>query len=117
MNSDGVWHTDPVNRQTRAQPLAFDEDGFLADPHTWNREVASWIAREDGIAELTGAHWRIIFYLREYHTKFGCVPLMRLVCRANEIRREDIKTLFGSCRQVWRISGLPDPGEEAKTYM
>jgi TusE/DsrC/DsvC family sulfur relay protein len=117
MNSDSVWHTDPVNRQTRAQPLAFDAEGFLTDPHSWNRKVASWIAREDGIEELTDAHWRVIYYLREYHRKFGCVPLMRLVCRANEIRREDIKTLFGSCRQIWRISGLPDPGEEAKTYM
>ena len=117
MNSDSVSHTDPVDRQLRAQPLAFDENGFLADPDAWNREVAKRIAREDGIKELTGAHWQIIFYLREYHRKFGCVPLMRLVCRANAIRREDMKTLFGSCREVWRISGLPDPGEEAKTYM
>ena len=25
--------------------------------------------------------------------------------------------LFSSCRSLWRIAGLPNPGEEAKAYM
>lgn len=95
----------------------FDEDGFMVDPHAWNEDVAEWIAWEDGIGELTDAHWQIINYLREYHRKFGCVPVMRLVCHANKIKREDVKTLFNSCLEVWRVAGLPNPGEEAKAYM
>lgn len=95
----------------------FDEDGFMVDPLAWNEDVAEWIAWEDGIGELTDAHWQIINYLREYHRKFGCVPVMHLVCRANKIKREDVKTLFNNCLEVWRVAGLPNPGEEAKAYM
>jgi hypothetical protein len=25
--------------------------------------------------------------------------------------------LFSDCRSLWRIAGLPNPGEEAKAYM
>jgi tRNA 2-thiouridine synthesizing protein E len=42
---------------------------------------------------------------------------MRRVCKANGLQKEEIKSMFGSCRAIWRIAGLPHPGEEAKTYM
>jgi tRNA 2-thiouridine synthesizing protein E len=28
-----------------------------------------------------------------------------------------VDRLFGGCREAWRIAGLPNPGEEAKSYM
>jgi len=98
-------------------PLDFDEDGFLTDPYLWNEEVAKRIAEEDGIGDLTDAHWQIIRYLREHYLRFGSLPVMRLVCRANHLKRDSVRTLFNGCREAWRISGLPNPGEEAKAYM
>lgn len=95
----------------------FDENGFLVDPQTWDEQLAEWLARVDGIGPLSEQHWRIIWHLREHYERFGSFPVARLVCRANHLERHSIQTLFSGCREAWRISGLPDPGEEAKAYM
>ena len=102
----------------RAEPRdQFDEDGFLTDPHAWDEEMAEWIARENGIETLTDSHWRVIRYIRDHYLRFGSLPVARLVCRANHLQRDSIKTLFHGCREAWRVAGLPNPGEEAKAYM
>ncbi len=94
----------------------FDDDGFLVDPQAWDEGVAEWIARKDGIAPLTDRHWRVIRHLRDHYQRFGSLPVVRLVCRANHLERHSIQSLFNGCREAWRVSGLPDPGEEAKAY-
>ncbi len=96
----------------------FDEDGFLVDPSHWSEGFASEIAQHDGIAQLTEAHWRVIHTLREHYLQYGSLPNMRHVLRVNHLDDLCYNTLFGhSCREAWRIAGLPNPGEEAKTYM
>ncbi len=95
----------------------FDEDGFLLPTSHWNLELANAIALEEGIERLSYDHWRILHFIREYHDRFGAVPLMRRVCRKNRVERGQIKRLFASCQSAWRIAGLPHPGEEAKAYM
>jgi hypothetical protein len=42
---------------------------------------------------------------------------MRLVCRAAGLDRHKAHKLFSGCRSLWRVAGLPNPGEEAKSYM
>lgn len=96
---------------------AFDEDGFLVVPGQWDVDLANAIAREEGIERLSYEHWRILHFIREYHDRFGAVPLMRRVCRNNRIEKGQVKHLFRSCQSAWRIAGLPHPGEEAKIYM
>ena len=100
-----------------APALQFDEDGFIVDPNTWTEDIAEWLAHEAGIEPLTDDHWRIIHHLRERYLRLGALPVARLVCRANGLERNSIRTLFQGCRLAWRISGLPNPGEEAKAYM
>lgn len=97
-------------------PVAFDEDGFLADPTLWSRELAVQVAELDGLAPLTDTHWKVIDHVRERYARVGGVPAMRQVCRATSVARSDIAGLFGSCRAIWRLAGLPNPGEEAKSY-
>ncbi len=97
--------------------LKFDEDGFLLNPSAWSRELASELAQLDGIGPLTSSHWGVIDYVRERYLQYGSLPLMRRVCRANHLDRTTVKQLFGGCRAIWRVAGLPNPGEEAKTYM
>ena len=103
-----------VQAESRPQ---FDEEGFLTDPNVWDEELAEWIAQTDGIDPLTEKHWQVIRYLREHYMKFGSLPVARLVCRANKLEKNSIRTLFHGCREAWRVAGLPDPGEEAKAYM
>jgi len=100
----------------RASPL-FDEDGFLIDPNHWTEELASELAAAAGIPQLNDAHWRVIHFIRERHLRCGALPPMRIICRQLGTERDAVKGLFGGCRQLWSIAGLPNPGEEAKTYM
>ncbi|MCP4406351.1 MAG: TusE/DsrC/DsvC family sulfur relay protein [Gammaproteobacteria bacterium] len=97
--------------------MHFDEDGYLFDPSQWTPELAHEIAILDGIGPLIKEHFLIIDYVREHYLRFGAMPLMRRVCRANNLHKHAVKKLFGSCRTMWRVAGLPNPGEEAKTYM
>ena len=102
---------------TCSTPPALDEDGFLVDQSLWTRETARILAELHGVAALTPPHWRLITYIRDYHAQFGAVPLMRRVCRSQNLDRDSVKDLFGNCLNVWKIAGLPNPGEEAKAYM
>ena len=97
-------------------PAAFDPDGFLADPSVWTHNLAAQIAEFDGLAPLTDSHWKVIQHVRERFFRVGGLPVMRLVCRATGVPRAEIRRLFGDCRTIWRIAGLPNPGEEAKAY-
>lgn len=97
--------------------LAFDEDGFLIDPSLWTEQMGRIIAEIRGIGPLHSDHWMILHYLRDRYLRLGAIPPLRRICRNSTLSRKDIKTLFRNCLEVWRIAGLPNPGEEAKAYM
>ena len=42
-----------------------NEEGFMTNPAEWNKEIAVEIAKEEGIAELTEAHWKVIDFCRQ----------------------------------------------------
>ncbi len=95
----------------------FDESGLLKDPAQWNETLAAEIARLDGIGRLTDEHWEVIRSLREHYARFGVAPAMSHICRSHGKDKQWIHDLFHSCLGAWRVAGLPDPGEEAKTYL
>jgi dissimilatory sulfite reductase related protein len=101
---------------TSAPPL-FDEGGFLIDYQLWNEQIARDLALQEGVSDLLEPHWQILHHIRERYLSLGALPNMRSVCRATSIPRHKVHFLFGSCISIWRIAGLPDPGEEAKSYM
>ncbi len=106
--------------RARSEPIAhpaLDERGFVAHPKTWTPELAAELAREAGIAVLTRKHWEVIHHVRARYFSLGALPVMRLVCRAAGLDARHAHRLFDSCRLLWQIAGLPDPGEEAKSYM
>ena len=97
--------------------VEFDEYGLLRDPATWSEDLARDIARQLGIGELTEGHWQVIRTLRDYYARFGVAPAMRHVCRTLGQDRHWVHELFQTCLNAWCVSGLPNPGEEAKAYM
>jgi dissimilatory sulfite reductase related protein len=101
----------------RFTPAWFDDDGFLSESGNWSVDLADDLAREAGIGELTAKHWEVIQYVRERYFSIGALPVMRLVCRAAGLDRHNAHQLFSSCKSLWRIAGLPNPGAEAKSYM
>lgn len=98
-------------------PAWFDEDGFLFASENWTPSLAEDLAREEGLSELTAKHWEVIHHVRERYFSLGTLPVMRPVCRAVGLDPNKAHHLFSSCKSLWRIAGLPNPGEEAKSYM
>jgi TusE/DsrC/DsvC family sulfur relay protein len=101
----------------RLQNLDFDADGFVIDSNRWSEQAARRIAEVDGVGELTPAHWAIIHYMREHHFAYGSLPPASQACHAHGMDKHAVQRLFGGCRAAWRIAGLPNPGEEALSYM
>jgi TusE/DsrC/DsvC family sulfur relay protein len=93
-----------------------DKEGYLIDPSNWNRAFTDQRAREAGI-DLTDRHWRLIELIREKYLNLGALPPMRSICKAVGFDKHELKQQFGSCLNLWKIAGLPDPGEEARAYM
>ena len=77
--------------------IQFDEVGLLKNPDIWNENIARQIALQDGMGELTDAHWKVIFSLRESYAK-DSVP-----------SSIDNRNLFPCCMEAWRVAGIPDP--------
>jgi TusE/DsrC/DsvC family sulfur relay protein len=103
--------------RVKIAPEWFDDDGFLADAANWTPGLAEQLARKAGINRLSPKHWEVIDIVRERYFSIGALPVMRLVCRAAGLDPSQAHQLFESCRSLWLVAGLPNPGEEAKSYM
>jgi len=99
-----------------ASPL-FDEDGYLMSHEAWNERLAAEIAEEEGVGPLTEKHWRVLSHIRDKFYRIGALPNVRRICRETALSRSEIYDLFGGCLSAWRIAGLPNPGEEVRTYL
>jgi tRNA 2-thiouridine synthesizing protein E len=95
----------------------FDAAGFLAEPEAWNEDVARRIAAFDGLGEITPAQWSVIRVLRSEYAHNPHPPALPHACRLAGCGPSCMDELFPGAREAWRIAGLPDPGEEAKSYM
>ncbi len=95
----------------------FDRDGFVTDVAVWNRDLALSIAAQLGVEELSESHWQVIDELRRHYLDMGSLPWMTHLCRGLDLEDRCIHRLFGGPVEAWKIAGLPNPGEEARTYM
>ena len=93
------------------------DQGFGEERTVWSEERARRLAQVDGIGELGDEHWRVIRTLREHFLQYGAAAPERYACHTAHLDEHCIHRLFHSSREAWRIAGLPDPGEEYKTYM
>ena len=98
-------------------PALLDEDGLLRDFAAWNEALAEALAQDSGVGALTEMHWKILRAMRENFAKTGTAPVMHRVCRDAGIERDQVNELFGYCLVAWRVAGLPNPGEEARSYL
>jgi len=95
-----------------------DDDGYLVDPARWSQALAGELAACCGIARLGEGHWKVLAYLREHYLVNGTIPAERNVCRQLDLEHDCMEKLFvGDLLCAWRIAGLPNPGEEAKSYL
>lgn len=113
-----MYVAEVISPQTfRQLDLTVDEDGFMLDQQQWSSDVAQQIAMLVGLGPLSDEDWRLIDVVRTRYFSFGAAPSMRDMCREMGVRKVAVQQRFGSCRNMWQIAGLPNPGEEMMAYM
>jgi tRNA 2-thiouridine synthesizing protein E len=91
--------------------LERNEEGFLVNRADWNKEIASEIAKLEGMSELTGDHWKIIEFCRDKAADSGAAPTLRQISKGAGVTTKQLFTLFpkGPAKKVAKISGLGKP--------
>lgn len=88
-----------------------DAEGFLTDPQQWKQPVAEQIARENGIAALTGRHWLVVRFMRERYLSTGTAPSIRSLGKESGVPIKELYQLFpkGPAKLAAKIGGIPKP--------
>jgi len=100
-----------TTRVIAGKEVKVNDEGFMIDPSEWTREIAVEIAREEGLDELTPAHWKIIEYCRKSAANTGKAPTLRNITNGAGVSTKELFTLFpkGPAKKVARIAGLGKP--------
>ncbi len=94
-----------------------DEEGYIQDISLWTRELAELIARAENI-EMTGDHWEVVNFLRDYYEEYQIAPAVRILTKAikkslgpDKGNSRYLYELFpyGPAKQACKIAGLPKP--------
>jgi tRNA 2-thiouridine synthesizing protein E len=94
-----------------------DEEGYLADLNTWDKDVAAVMAKIDD-CDLTDSHWEVINFLREYYEEYQIAPAVRVLTKAigkklgkDKGNSKYLYELFpyGPAKQACKYAGLPKP--------
>ena len=99
------------------QSLELDDKGYLLDWLGWKPEVATLMAKADGLV-LGEDHWLVLQILRDYYLEYEIAPPMRALIGIMKDRTGDggigsraLYRLFteGPAKQACRYAGLPKP--------
>jgi len=89
-----------------------NDEGFLSNPAEWNKDIAAVIASEEGVGELTPAHWKVIDFCRDASKNLGGKsPTLRQITTGTGVQTKELFGLFpkGPAKKVARIAGLGKP--------
>jgi len=88
-----------------------DAEGFLRDPADWTEELATEIARENGIETLTERHRQVVRFMRETFLATGTAPSIRTLGKASGVPVKELYALFpkGPAKLAAKIGGIPKP--------
>jgi dissimilatory sulfite reductase related protein len=98
-------------KEILGKSLAIDADGNLVNLQDWNEEIASELAKEEGIETLTEKHWKVINYMRKVYAESGDAPSIRKLTKESGVDTKELYALFpkGPAKKAARIAGLPKP--------
>jgi TusE/DsrC/DsvC family sulfur relay protein len=107
---------DHIDVKGRAVPL--DEEGYLADYHDWDEDVARTLAaREEGVGELTNEQIDMLKFIRWYYATYRNFPILNAVCKNVHQPKECIREKFLSPLIAWKVAGLPRPDEPLRSFL
>ncbi len=88
-----------------------NEEGYMTNPAEWSKEIAIELAREEGMVELSPAHWKIIDFVRQKAAESGASPTLRTITSNAGVTTKELFSLFpkGPAKKVAKIAGLGKP--------
>ena len=100
-----------AQKQFGTATVDVDAEGFMTDFAQWTREVAAAIAKEEGIAELTPTHWKVIEFMHKEFKEIGQVPSIRKLNKSGVISTKELYALFpgGPAKNAAKIAGMKKP--------
>jgi tRNA 2-thiouridine synthesizing protein E len=92
-------------------PVDVDAEGFLTDPSQWNETIASAIAVENGIPDLSDRHWLVVRFMRDRYLATGAAPSIRALGKESGVPIKELYQLFpkGPAKLAAKIGGIPKP--------
>ena len=98
-------------RVIAGKTVQVNDEGFMTVPGEWTQEIAAELAKEEGLPELSTAHWQIIEFCRKKATETGSAPTLRAITAGAGVSTKDLFALFpkGPAKKVASISGLGKP--------
>lgn len=93
----------------KGKTYELDLDGFLQNHKKWDPDLAEGLALEIGMhGGLTREHYDVIHFIRKELERTGRCPNVFETCRANNLRRAELKRLFpqGYMRGACKLAGV-----------
>jgi dissimilatory sulfite reductase related protein len=100
-----------ATRTIAGKTVQVNEEGFMTNPAEWTKEIAVEIAKEEGLPELTDAHWKVIEFCRKEGATSGKAPTLRQITGGAGVTTKEMFALFpkGPAKKVAHIAGLGKP--------
>jgi TusE/DsrC/DsvC family sulfur relay protein len=100
-----------ATKQYGTASVDVDDEGFLTNFTQWTRDVAEAIAKEEGLAELTPDHWKVIEFMQKEFRENGQVPSVRKLNKSGVVSTKELYALFpgGPAKKAARIAGMKKP--------
>lgn len=93
------------------ETVEFNDEGYMIDPSAWTTEIAEVLAQQEGIGELTEAHWTIVEFCRSRAAESGKSPTLRQITKGTGVSTKELFSLFpkGPAKKVAKVAGLGKP--------
>lgn len=100
-----------ATRMIAGKNVQVNEEGYMTVSAEWSKDIAVELAKEEGLAELTPVHWKVIDYARQAAAQSGASPTLRTITSNAGVTTKELFTLFpkGPAKKVAKISGLGKP--------
>jgi tRNA 2-thiouridine synthesizing protein E len=100
-----------ITKTYAGKPIELNDEGYLLDSKAWDEKIASAIAAEEGIPDLSPDHWKVIYYMRKAYAQRGDGPSIRLLTKESGVDTRLLYQLFpkGPAKKAARIAGIPKP--------
>lgn len=71
-----------------------NEEGYMTNPAEWTKEIAVELAKEEGLVELSPAHWKVIDFARQKAAESGASPTLRTITSNAGVTTKELFSLF-----------------------